>query len=452
MELKEDKTAALKHDLAAFQQVVACAPDDINSWIDLCGVAEKLKDYVEVLRAGEALVRLAPNQPQAHFVRGMGLHRLERLEEAIDSYRRTIALNKKYVDAWLNIGDCCLALNRLAEAEEAYRHSIEVSGQKVLETPADVDYGGNYWNLGLIELLKGDLKNGFAHYSARFKAIPEKKRPDFPQPLWRGEDLCGKTLLITVEQGHGDTLMMARYLPVLRAKGMRILFQVQPALMPYLKDWNGADQVLQWKKDALPSFDYHASEFDLPRYCGTTLATVPTEIPYLPLLPPDEKTQLPPSSKPRVGVVWGGNPKHANDRRRSVPLEIFEQLFRIEGVEWFSLNRDLRPGDEKLLAKLPVTNLVPQLKNFADMARFIGQFDLVISCDTASAHLAGGMGKPVWVLLPFAPDWRWMLDREDSPWYPAARLFRQKRRYDWDDVVARAGAALKEWRDKFRRF
>ncbi len=451
MELSDDKALALKRELAAFQQAAAQKPDDINVWVDLCAAAEKLKDYAEVLRAGEALERLAPNQPQAHFVRGMGLHRLDRLEEAIESYRCTLALNENYVDAWLNLGDCCLALNRLAEAEKAYRRSIETSGQKVSETQADIDYGGNYWNLALVELLKGDLKSGFAHYSAGFKAIAEKKRPDFPQPLWRGEDLRGKTLLVTVEQGYGDTLMMARYLPLLRDKGVRTLFQVQPALMAYLKDWPGADQVLQWKKDALPSFDYHASEFDLPRYCGTTLATIPAEIPYLPLLPPDERTQLPPTPKPRVGVVWGGNPKHANDRRRSVPLEIFEQLFRIEGVEWFSMNRDLRPGDEERVAKLPVTNLVPQLKNFADMARFIGQFDLVISCDTASAHLAGGMGKPVWVLLPFVPDWRWMLEREDSPWYPTARLFRQKRRYDWNDVVARTGAALKEWRDKFRR-
>lgn len=430
----------MPESLASFQQAASHSPDDINRWIDLCEQAEKAGDYAEVLRAGDEIVRIAPGRPQAHFIRGLALHRLDRIEEAIEAYRRVLALDPNYLDACINLGECCQFLNRIDDAEIAYRRTIEISGQ----ASAGGDYDAHYWNLALIELLKGDLRAGFEHYPARFKALAHKKRPAFPQPLWRGEDLRGKAILITVDQGHGDTLMMARYLPLLRARGARVLLQAQAPLVTFFKQWDGADQILNASHDALPFFDYHAWEFDLPRLFGTTLAAVPAPIPYLPLLPPDEKTRLPDNGKPKIGVCWAGNPGHRNDQRRSIPLADFKFLFAATGVEFFSLNRDPRAGDAELLAALPVTDLAPRLEDFAATAAFINQLDLVITCDTAIAHLAGGMGKPIWILLPFAPSWHWMLEREDSPWYPTARLFRQKTRGDWDEVMGRVAAALAE--------
>ncbi len=428
--------------LAALRHAALLAPHNINRWVDLCEAAEKLKDYAEVLRTGDKLVQLAPGQPQPHFVRGLALHRLDRIEEAIDAYRQVLAINPHYADALINLGECCQFLNRLDEAEQTYRKAIEAEGCAVgdIGTPEE-NYNRNHWNLALVELLKGDLANGFAHYRARFKAIGGKKRPDFRQVLWRGEDLRGKTILITADQGHGDTLMMLRYLPLLRERGARVLLQAQPASVPLLKGWDGADQILQWGCGALPAFDYHASEFDLPHYFGTTLASIPVKIPYLPVLSPDGKTKLP-DGKFKVGVVWGGNPDHRNDARRSVPLAEFAKIFTVKNAQFFSLNRDMRPDDAGLLANLPVTSLAPCLNDFADSARFIAQLDLVICCDTAIAHLAGAMGKPVWVLLPFAPSWHWMLEREDSLWYPTMRLFRQKKRGDWMGVVERVISEL----------
>ncbi len=469
-----------KNDLALAQQAAEKFPGSIDCWIDLCEIAERLCDYAEVLRAGDAIVKLAPNKPQPHFIRGLALQNLDRMEQALEAYRRVIALHPEYLDAWINIGHCEQALNHLEEAEKACRRVILLSRQEIAgEGQRSVDiseYGLHHWNLAIIELLKGDLKNGFARYPSRFKAITKKKRPNFSQPLWQGEDLHGKTILITVDQGFGDTLMMARYLPLLRQRGAKVILQAQKPLVPLLGNWSGIDEIVEHGAP-LPPFDTHAWEFDLPRLFGTTLETIPASMPYLPLPAPDEITKfgilarpplrggvgvkgdtntqvghslnpppnLPPrGEEPKVGVAWAGSPGHGNDHRRSIPLSQFKELFALSGVNFFSLIRDMRPIDEEQLKQLAVVDLRHQLIDFSVTARFIQQLDLVITCDTSIAHLAGGMGKPVWVLLPFAPSWHWMMDREDSPWYPTARLFRQKARGDWAEVISRVAKALEE--------
>ena len=428
-------------NLSVLRQSAEQSPDDINRWLDLCAEAEKLGDYTQVLNAGEQIIRLAPDKPQSHYIRGMALHRLDRIEEAANAYKRVLALDDNYLDGWVNFGECMRLLNRIPEAEEACHRAIAVSGQG----PDQSDYGSHYLNLALIELLKGDLASGFKHYPARFKAITHKKRAGYTQPFWRGEDLRGKAILVVVDQGHGDTLMMARYLPLLKERGARVIMQVQPGLVSLLNDWNGVDQVLDASRDTPAAFDYHVWEFDLPRIFETTLKTVPAKIPYLPIVSPDRATYLPDDGEPRIGVAWAGNPDHRDDHRRSIPLANFKSLFDVSGFQFFNLNRDMRPGDAELIAQLPVTDLAPRLSDFAATARFIYQFDLIITCDTAIAHLAGGMGKPVWILLPFAPSWHWMMEREDSPWYPTARLFRQKIRGDWDEVMKRVAGALTDW-------
>ncbi|MDR3449283.1 MAG: hypothetical protein P4M15_05985 [Alphaproteobacteria bacterium] len=427
--------------LDTLRQNALRTPEDIDKWLDLCGAAENARDYATVLLAGDQIVRLAPNGAAAHYIRGLALHYLDRSDESIAAYRRVVDCDPAYLDAWINLGHEYQAMNRLAEAEHAYRRAIAVSGQEARdETAADADYGSMYWNLAVVELLRGDLAGGFRHYPARFKATV-RRRPDFPQPLWRGEDLHGKTILITVDQGHGDTLMMARYVPLLRVRGGRVLFQVQPALFSLFTGWGGADVVLRADEAVTLPFDYHADIFDLPCRFSTTLDTVPAA-PYLPL--PQESIRLPETGKPKIGLTWCGFSGHANDARRSMPLAALAALCEIRGADFYALVRDKRPGDDGLLAQLPVADLGQSLGDFSDSARFIGQLDLVITCDTAIAHLAGGMGKPVWVLLPFAPSWCWLMEREDSPWYPTARLFRQQKPGDWQGVVTNVAKALSD--------
>ncbi len=249
---------------------------------------------------------------------------------------------------------------------------------------------------------------------------------------------------MTDEQGFGDTLMLARYLPLLKQRGAKVIFSVHPVLRPLFDGWNGIDTLIV-HGEKIPTYDFYTSVFDLPHRFGTRLGTIPSaDAAYLPVLPPTAEITLPATEKLKVGVVWGGNPLHANDIRRSVPLDVFASVFTVPHVQFYSFNRDKKPGDDALLATYPVVDLTPRIQNFADSARFIGQMDIVISCDTSTAHLAGGLGKKIWVLLPFAPDWRWLTGRDDNPWYATARLFRQPRIGDWAAAVANVKSALEK--------
>ncbi len=427
------------------QSAVVGAPDYAEGWLTLCNVAEKFGDYSLSLTAGKRAVELAPDNPMTHFGYGVALCRLDRYTEAIPVYQRALAIKPDLVDVLDNLAQSYQSLNQLELAENTYRKAVEAAGQTIEgEDGREVDeeeYGNRHWHLALMELLRGKYIEGFARYRARFEDVGGLKRQKFSRPLWRGESLKGKTLLVTDEQGYGDTLMLSRYCPLLKADGVRVMFSVHPVLKPLFEGWPGADEIVTHGQP-ISGFDYYASVFDLPHRLGTTLATIPTNIPYLPILEPDPSKLLVKTDKLKVGVVWGGNPIHGNDVRRSIPLSLFADMFAEKNVQFFNLNRDLREGDSALLLKYAIIDLVPKLKNFADSARFMQQLDLIITCDTATAHLAGGMGKQVWTLLPFAPDWRWLTDRKDTPWYPTMRLFRQHKIGDWKPVIQDVREAL----------
>ncbi len=429
----------------ALQQVVKDHPDYAEGWCNLCNLAEKNGDYELSLQAGKKATALAAYNPSVWLGMGVALNRLERHEEALGSYQTALKLRPDWVEVWDNLGQTYQFMNRLDEAEAAYRKTIELAGQVVEgEDTRRVDergYGNRHWHLALLQLLKGDYKCGLARYRARFSEVGGLKRPPYPQPVWQGEDLNGKTILVTDEQGMGDCLMMARYLPLLKQRGARVKFLIHPVLVPLFEGWSGADEVIA-RGQPVVDFDYHASIFDLPYAFGTTLDTVPSKVPYLPLLSSDAATQLTGNDKTKVGVVWAGAPKHKHDARRSIPLKIFAALFATPNVEFFSINRDMRPGDTELLLQHSITDLAPNLNHFGDLGRFVNQMDLIITVDTATAHLAGGMGKLVWTLLPFAPDWRWLTARDDSPWYPTMRLFRQEKSGDWAGVINKVNQNL----------
>jgi ADP-heptose:LPS heptosyltransferase len=284
-------------------------------------------------------------------------------------------------------------------------------------------------------LAKGDLWQGFGRFRSRFTSKGGLQRFDFAQPVWQGEDIRNKTILVFDEEGRGDGLMMARYLPLLKERGARVKFHAKPSFANLFRNWSGIDEMVV-EGELLGQFDTYCWIMDLPYHFGTTLGTIPRAA-YLPQLSPTAETNLSATAgKKKIGVVWAGSSQKINGLdKRAVPLRNFADLFDIAGYEFYNLTRDKREGDTEFMAHFPITDLAPQLRDFADLSRFVAQMDLIITVDTATAHLAGGMGKPVWNLLPFCPDWRWMLDRADSPWYPTMRLMRQQKPGDWIAVI-----------------
>jgi len=446
----------LEEALEQAKRTVAIAPDYGEGWRTLCNIAESVKEYKLALEAGEHCIALMPDSHYAWFGYGVALNRLDRNEEAIEAYKRALALKPERADIWDNLGQTYQSLNRLEEAEATFHKTLEVAGQVIADEDtrevAEEEYGNRHWHLALMELLRGKYKQGFARYRSRFKDVGGLKRPNYHKPLWKGESLADKTMVVCDEQGYGDTLMLARYLPLLKKQGARIIFSVHPVLKNLFLNWPVIDGIVL-HGEVLPRYDCYTSVFDLPYRFGTIMETIPNDVPYLPLPELNERTTLresgriPLSSRGeelKVGVVWGGSPLHSNDMRRSVPLSIFAKLFKQPGIQFYSLNRDLKAGDTEFLPKLPVIDLVPRIEDFADAARFVQQMDLIITCDSATAHLAGGLGKTVWTLLPYAPDWRWLTGRSDSPWYPTMRLFRQSKSGDWAEVIEQVSEALKK--------
>jgi hypothetical protein len=256
--------------------------------------------------------------------------------------------------------------------------------------------------------------------------------------------LSGKTILLYAEQGVGDCLQFARYAPLVARRGARVLLAVHRELKALLS--NLADAVFA-EGEPLPPFDLRCPLLSLPLAFGTTLATIPDNVPYVHADAEQVarwQTRLGPSGSLRVGLAWSGNPAHKNDYRRSLAFDCLAPVLALPDVQFVSLQKKVRPADAERLRRSPLIDLAAELNDFADTAAVVASLDLVIAVDTAVAHLAGAMGKPTWVLLPFSPDWRWLLDRDNSPWYPTARLFRQPRIGDWASVIARVAEEL--WR------
>ena len=266
------------------------------------------------------------------------------------------------------------------------------------------------------------------------------------QPLWRGEPIEGKTILLHSEQGLGDAIQFSRYVPLVAERGARVILEVDGRLRNLMSSLEGAAQLLS-AGDVLPEFDVHCPLLSLPRAFNTLLETIPSHTPYL-RAPPERLTKwsarLGPKRGLRVGLIWSGNPAHHRDHARSIEFSAMAPLLSAEAT-FFSLQKDVRPADAAVLAgRSEIIQITDELADFSDTAAVMAQLDLIISVDTSTVHLAGALGRPVWILLPFLPDWRWLLDRDTSPWYPTARLFRQDETRRWDGVIPRVQAALSE--------
>jgi tetratricopeptide (TPR) repeat protein len=359
-------------------------------------------------------------------------------EAAIECFRRAVSINPDYAAPHVNLGLAFQGQGRLEEARECYHRALAI----------DPDFAEAHWNEGLCLLLMGDLEKGWGKYEWRWKNEQLPKPPiEFSQPRWHGhEPLQGKTILLWAEQGLGDTMQFSRYANMVAARGATVFLAGQAALKPLLRKLPGVSRVVT-EGEPLPTTDYHCPLLSLPLAFRTTIDTIPVERAYFssdPAWISAWRDRLGSTDRMRVGVVWSGNAIHANDHNRSIPFARFQRLFS-DRAQFFSLQKEVRPIDAPALEACgEITHFGSELKDFADTAGLVANMDLVISVDTSVAHLAASMGKPVWVLLPFAPDWRWILGRDDCPWYPSVRLFRQPSYGDWESTILAVGEELRK--------
>lgn len=411
---------------------------------------------------------LMPNYLSAHDNLGIALKQQGKLEAAAEHFRTAIAINPHYANAYINLGNTMRELGDYDQAIAYCQESIRLQPQnadahntygcvlvdlgrledaiKSYEAAIEhrPDFADAHLNLGIILLQVGDFQRGFAEYHWRWNT---KQCPDlrYTHALWKGEELQGKIILLTAEQGFGDTIQFARYAALVAQRGGRVVIACQKPLLRLLSTVPGVAQCADRDKDNVETH-LHAPLMELPYILGTTLETIPATVPYV--FPPDNtkiQLQIPANTRLKIGFVWATNPSNSTSGKRSCAVSHFLQLLDVPQIALYSLQKDAPETDRELLQGLDrLQDLQAQLNDFADTAAAIAQLDLVITVDTAVAHLAGAMGKPTWILLAHVPDWRWLMHREDSPWYPSMRLFRQNQPDAWEELFSRVAIALRE--------
>lgn len=474
----------------AIEKALALRPEYAEAWVNLAAVRRELGQLESAEAACRRALQLNPQLAEAHANLGAILLERNRLVEAERACRRAISLKPELAEAYANLAAALIEQGRLAEAvapcQEALRRSpalpealanfgdvwawqgqfeqalayyeralalrprsaalhnkrgyaLEYLGriEQALScyeqaVALDPEFAEAHTNRAMTWLRLGDFERGWPEYEWRFR------RKDFavkehPWPRWDGQPLEGRRLLVCAEQGLGDAIQFVRYLPLLEQQGATVFFEGPPRLAPLLEP--------RWTQKPEHGVDFQVSLLSLPYRLGTKLASIPASVPYLRVAPEPlarSREKFRNENRYKVGLVWAGNPDHRHDRLRSLAVEQLEPLLETPGVAFYSLQRGWRTP-----AGLPIEALEQEAGTLADTAADVLQLDLVISVDTMVAHLAGALGRPVWVLLSFLPDWRWMLDREDSPWYPTMRLFRQRRPGDWSEVIRRVAEALR---------
>jgi tetratricopeptide (TPR) repeat protein len=417
--------------LASYIRALELKPDYVNAYVGKGAVLGHLGRLQEAVVSLDCATALDPQHAEAYYNRGDIFKELGQFNEAVASYDRAIALRPSFAEAYLNRGDAYLQLCQLAPAITSFNQAIAVRSEFALA----------YWAKAVALLLSGDFTKGWPLHEWRWRIGDDaREQRNFAQPLWLGkESLKGKTILLHGEQGLGDSIQFCRYAKQVAALGGRVILEVPHAIKGILGSVEGVS-ALFGRGEALPAFDYHCPLLSLPLAFGTQLDTIPIAQAYVHANAQrvaqwsatlGEKTSM------RVGLVWSGNASHGNDRNRSMALATLLQGLP-EGLQYFSLQKEVRPADqEALLQARHIRHLGAELHDFADTAAVCSLMDVVISVDTSVAHLSAAMGKPTWLMLPFVPDWRWLLDRSDSPWYPSVRLYRQDGAGQWGAVLQR---------------
>ncbi len=442
LELLDNLTGALRarslldEAQACCERALALMPDRIESHIGLGAVLQDRGRREDALSCYERALALAPGHPAVCNNFGVLLVQLDRPAEAIAHYQRALATQPDQAETHNNLGIALEYLGRYSEALACYERALALKP----------DYADAHFNRAHALLITGNFEEGWREYEWRF-AVAKHER-NFGQPLWSGEPLDAQTILIQSEQGFGDTLQFVRYIPMVAERGGRVVIEVPQPLVRLIHNVPGITEIIA-AGDPLPRFDWHCPLLSLPRVFKTGIANIPAPVPYL--AADAERIaawrERLPNAGLRIGISWQGNPSAAADWARSVPLRYSAPIAALPGVRLVSLQKhDGVEQLELLPSGMQVETLGPDLDAgpdaFLDTAAVMMSLDLVISCDTAIAHLAGALGRPVWLLLPHNPDWRWLAGREDTPWYPTARLFRQTQPGDWSGVIAKVAEAI----------
>jgi tetratricopeptide (TPR) repeat protein len=427
--------------LASYDQALALKPDYFDALNNRGVTLHELKRLPEALASYDCALALRPDHFAALTNRGVTLHELRRFDEALASYDRALAIRPDYAEALFNRGVTLYQLKQLDEALVCYDLALAVNP----------DYVDGHFNKALLHLLKGDYDAGWREYEWRWRRWKEQNltpfKRDFTQPLWLGQTAIeGKTILLHAEQGSGDTIQFCRYAPLVAGRGARVLLEVPVQLKDLMASLVGVAEIIAGQ-DKPPDFDMHCPLLSLPLALGTRVESIPAQVPYF-TVPPESLRRwagaVGPKRNLRIGLVWSGSSGHKGDAIRSISLRSLLPLADLD-AEFVSLQKEVRGDDATALKERgDIVHFGDELNTFADTAAVIANLDLVISVDTSVAHLAGALAKPVWVLLPFLPDFRWLLDREDSPWYPTARLFRQQAPGDWSGVISRVVIELEK--------
>lgn len=460
--------------VASCRLALRLKPDFAIGHNHLGAAYSKMRKWNDAVACYRQAIALLPAYPEAHSNLGDALRELGQLDEAAASFREAIRLRPELAEPHAGLSLVLLQLGDLAGCQESCREALRLRGgggsaqlnltlsivallegrheESIAYCDAalqqEPDSPEAHKNRAIVRLLQGRFSEGLPEYEWRWKCPELPERP-FQQPLWDGGPLDGKTIMLHAEQGLGDTIQFVRYARLVKQRGGRVIVVCQKTLLPLLAGCEGIERLVA-QGDPLPAFDVHAPLLSLPRIFGTTLETIPNDVPYLqaePTLVERWRRALDELPGYRVGIAWQGSRSFYFDRLRSLPLAEFAPLADVPGVTLVSLQKGY--GSEQLAAlagRFSVIDLAARLDEttgpFVDTAAVMKSLDLVITSDTSIAHLAGSLAVPVWVALPFAPDWRWLLEREDSPWYPTMRLFRQSERGDWRSVFERMAAAL----------
>lgn len=419
-----------------YLEALRIKPKYAEAFNNLGNALQGVKRYDEAIQNYNEALRVKPDYAEAYFYRGMALQKLRRFDDAFKSYESALNIKPNYAQAFNNRGLVLQELRRFDEAIMSFDAAFSIKP----------DYFEAIWNKSLLFIRTGRFLDGWALYESRLdKEDTKNSYYRFPQLSWRGqEDLQGKTLLIFGEQGFGDVIQFVRYLKFIHEKGINILLEVPQTLVSIISSLKIPITIVA-KGDEKPKFDAYCPLMSLPYVFKTTVDSIPAQASYLHSNPVKVKNwhnRLGNSPKKRIGIVWSGSSMHKNDHNRSIELEELSELIKIP-YEWHSLQKEYREKDKELLLKHPeIQQHEDDIIDFSDTAALIECMDLIISVDTSVAHLAGALGKPTWILLPYMPDYRWMLDRADCPWYPSVRLFRQDESSEWSVVINAVMTAL----------
>jgi tetratricopeptide (TPR) repeat protein len=429
---------------ASHRTAVRLRPDFAEAHYNLGVVLSEQRRPADAEASYRAALRLRPDMAAAHNNLGQTLFDQERPAEARECFERALRLRPAFAEAHNNLGLAYRQLGRFEEALASFADAVRVKPE----------YTEAHCYAGMLWLLLGDYDRGWPEYEWRWQRPDFRStyRHRFVRPRWDGSSLAGRTILLCAEQGLGDTIQFVRYASLLKGQGATVIVECQRPLLPLLSRCTGIDQLIAWG-DPLPPHDVQSPFLSLPYHCGTRVETIPALVPYL---APDAslveqwRQELEPMGGWKIGIAWDADPKFRHyNRARCIPLTEFAPLARLEGVRLVSLQKGSGADQLRDLGELfPVTDLGSRLDEgsgaFMDSAAVMRSLDLVVTTDTSIAHLAGALGVPVWVPLLHVPCWRWLLDREDSPWYPTMRLFRQEERGEWGPVFQRVAEAVKQ--------